>query len=162
MIPDWLPPKVLAQSVPRKTKLRRAAYLEILSCLFLWLSCAAQAAFIYVTRGIVSPTLVLYAALFGTLWFFLLYRLYREKALVASGQMTQALLVGEQEAFNLFGKSYLNLTYDFYDESGLRVSGRTATRSSSEVHPKRLTVLYDPKKSSRNILYPPRYVVAID
>ncbi len=161
MIPEWMPPKELRQQIPRKAKPRVLAFVEILSCLTVWILCGGYAALLYETRGVISMGLLFYAALFAVFWVFLLSKFYREMMLVSRGQTTQAILIGDQEAFQILGKNFLSLAYDFFDDSGLRISGKVSTRTSEEVHPKRLTVLFDPKKSARNVLYPPRYVIAV-
>ena len=80
----------------------------------------------------------------------------RERRLVTWGAVASARIVGEKLVHNRGGTS-LTVTYEFRDQMGRLLKGTRAYVPAGKQldNP---TVLYDPGRPSRNLLYPPLWV----
>jgi hypothetical protein len=88
------------------------------------------------------------------------YRFQKEKSLIQWGSPVEAKIIAEKEYSGAKGVPCIMVTYEFIDTLGKTVQGKY--KDSCERAKKRLTnpvVLYDPKNSSENVLYPPKYAV---
>ncbi|MBI1216704.1 MAG: DUF3592 domain-containing protein [Alphaproteobacteria bacterium] len=100
-----------------------------------------------------------------------LYWLYwREKDLIREGHMTWAVILAEKEYVGRRGMQFLQTTYEFTDAEGRTVQGvrkNLSRRGDPSKQCRELTarildnpvVLYNPKNSAKNMLYPGAFAI---
>jgi hypothetical protein len=105
----------------------------------------------YAANGMVIAFLILFG-----IWIIKQY--LKAKNLLTYGQATQAFIVEEREWYSR-GRRFFNLTYKFQDGRGQTIQGKTAVPAAQLTgHEEELTVLYDPNDSTKNALYPVKFV----
>ena len=83
-----------------------------------------------------------------------LHGLRRERALLADGRVSGAVVTKHTKQRTQHGGTYFTLRYEFQELSGAKVTGKYATSKKPPAIGSVISVLYDPDQPTRNKPYP--------
>jgi hypothetical protein len=166
----WTPPDGLSTAVPRAVKMRDSYKIQMAVSSAISI---APILFAYFFGKLPIIAVVLCYFFFVSILVLLMLLAYtRERYLLRWGGVAPARMKAENQTQRrgMSSTKYLAVAYSFTDKDGNIIETQTSIRAdnrpaSIEVRNRILdkpTVLYDPKDSSRNILYPPSTVELAD
>lgn len=169
----WIIPKELDQPSPRPTLRSRVYQEKIVYALILsaspWIavvvSLAGSTKSIGVLDGSKNALVCGWVSVACLLWLSLMvvwvhWTYVRQRDLVESGVAAPVVVLKERETWGILGRRW-RVMYEFEDEAGRRIRGRTTRLVPPWAEDVEPTLLYKADKPERHIWYPPDMVVCL-